>query len=627
MPKRAASILLLLIVALAVLLSLPYILEPRRDFDGDEAVTGLMALHATRGRIPVYYYGQGYMGSPEALLAGVYFLLLGPSASALKLAPFTFYLLFLLLQYQLIARYRDRSHALFTLALTAVFSPMIVLWATKARGGFTAVLFWGALGYLLFFRTMDTYLSGDRRRWRWAVLAALAAAVSFWHFALVIYYYLPVFLVIVRCTFREPEARGLFRSLGAEIGADLAWLGRRSRIWRWLAGMSAVLWAVWVIFALAALARRELVVEIAGARISSHHGLRDLFRALLAAGVALTAISLYRRGRRNFLSGLGSAAGRFFRSPPLVTALALVAVPAALLAAINWYFSLSPESGYGVVRPWDTLAGTTAPLVTVRLTFSRLIPLLLFGEGSFAGADRWLRIVGVVRVSLLSAAVVISAASVFPRLSSRLLSRSRRLEAFCLTATAGSLLILWSSGMVRDSASFRYLIPLVSWLPYLCSVMVIRIFRQSRAAGIAVGAFLFVSQAVHLLPVVERYGDLVAGREMDSVPEAIIQVLDEERVDRAWADYWLAYPVTFLSRERIIAAPFLSQDRYPPYTRAVEESGRKAYVFERNPVHQAALRELAARPGGEGRKLSFREAAGRRVVIISPPPGGGRSGR
>ena len=616
MLKRTALIPCLLL-ALAVLLSLPGVLEPRLDFDADEAVTGLMALHITRGRIPVYYYGQGYMGSPEALLAGVYFLLLGPSAAALKLAPFTFYLLFLILQYRLVAQYRDRSHALLTLALTVVFSPVVTLWATKARGGFTAVLFWGALGYLLFFRTMDTYLSGDRRKWGWALLTALAAAVSFWHLPLVVYYYLPVPVVIARCARRDPPARDLCRGLRAEIGASLAWWGGKGKIRRWCVRLAAGAWAAWVAFALASLPRGGAVITVAGMEISSHHGLRDLFRALLTAGLLFSASSAVRRGGASFLSGLGSAVRRFFRSPPLVTALLLVAVPAALLTAIDLYFFLSPESGYGAAGPLGTVAGGLGLASAARLIFGRLIPFVTSLESGF-GAGAAARISAVIRAALTAAAVLLSAASVLPRLSSRLVSPARRLEAFCLVSTAGSLLVLWASGMARDAASFRYLIPLVSWLPYLVAVMVIRIYRRLPAAGVAAGALLLLSEAIPLLPVLGNYGDLGAGQKMDSVPEAIIRVLEEEEVDRAYADYWLAYPITFLSRERIIAAPFLSQDRYPPYTREVAGSGRKAYVFEREPSHRAARRELVERFRGEGRDLSSREAGGREVMIVGP---------
>jgi hypothetical protein len=39
------------------------------NFDSDEAIIGLMARHILRGQVPIYYYGQNYLGSLDALLA------------------------------------------------------------------------------------------------------------------------------------------------------------------------------------------------------------------------------------------------------------------------------------------------------------------------------------------------------------------------------------------------------------------------------------------------------------------------------------------------------------------------------------------------------------------------------
>jgi hypothetical protein len=58
----------------------------------------------------------------------------------------------------------------------------------------------------------------------------------------------------------------------------------------------------------------------------------------------------------------------------------------------------------------------------------------------------------------------------------------------------------------------------------------------------------------------------------------LLETLEREGITRAWADYWIAFRITFLTRERIIVAPTY-QDRYPPYTGLVEQSPRSALIF------------------------------------------------
>jgi hypothetical protein len=77
----------------------------------------------------------------------------------------------------------------------------------------------------------------------------------------------------------------------------------------------------------------------------------------------------------------------------------------------------------------------------------------------------------------------------------------------------------------------------------------------------------------------------------------LIATLDRLHVDRAFADYWIAYRLAFESRERIIAVENKFDDanvrdgivepttdpfvRYWPYDRDVRESANHAFVFFR----------------------------------------------
>jgi hypothetical protein len=46
-------------------------------FNADEAIVALMARHILQGERPIFFYGQAYMGSLDAYLVALGFLLFG----------------------------------------------------------------------------------------------------------------------------------------------------------------------------------------------------------------------------------------------------------------------------------------------------------------------------------------------------------------------------------------------------------------------------------------------------------------------------------------------------------------------------------------------------------------------
>ncbi|HWC01133.1 MAG TPA: hypothetical protein VHF87_00055, partial [Methylomirabilota bacterium] len=53
----------------------------------DEATTGLLGLSVLNGELPVYFFGQPFMGALDGYLAAPVFWLLGVSARTLELVP------------------------------------------------------------------------------------------------------------------------------------------------------------------------------------------------------------------------------------------------------------------------------------------------------------------------------------------------------------------------------------------------------------------------------------------------------------------------------------------------------------------------------------------------------------
>ena len=98
--RNAFSIALLLVLGFVARWQLMYRMQ--FSIDSDEAIVGLMAKHIIEGRgIPVFYYGQHYMGSLEPLLVAAAFSIFGSSSLVLRAVPLAVSLSLILLLYLL----------------------------------------------------------------------------------------------------------------------------------------------------------------------------------------------------------------------------------------------------------------------------------------------------------------------------------------------------------------------------------------------------------------------------------------------------------------------------------------------------------------------------------------------
>lgn len=153
MKQDRAFIILTILIGL--LIRLDFLIAGNFVIDADEAIVGLMARHIVEGQpIPVFYYGQHYMGSFEPLLTSVVFALSGPSLVGLKAVPLIFSLLLIVLVYQLGFELNGKHAARFGALIAALPPATLVVWSTKARGGFIELVCIGALALLLTVRTL-----------------------------------------------------------------------------------------------------------------------------------------------------------------------------------------------------------------------------------------------------------------------------------------------------------------------------------------------------------------------------------------------------------------------------------------------------------------------------------------
>lgn len=188
--SELAYILLLIVIGFA--LRLDFILPTNSIIDADEAIVGLMARHINQGRdIPVFYYGQHYMGSLESIITAGMFKLFGESNFSLKLTPLVFSLALIPLVYLLAFQYGGRLAARFAAAVTAIPPIGLVIWSGKARGGFIEILVIGGIALYL----AGKFLNNTQRGYfntRLATLSCFVLGLGWWVNNQIIFFFVPI---------------------------------------------------------------------------------------------------------------------------------------------------------------------------------------------------------------------------------------------------------------------------------------------------------------------------------------------------------------------------------------------------------------------------------------------------
>jgi len=172
------------------------------------------------------------------------------------------------------------------------------------------------------------------------------------------------------------------------------------------------------------------------------------------------------------------------------------------------------------------------------------------------------------------------------------------------------------SVMVMDHFSMRYLAVLTLLAPFAIA-----------PAAAALGARRTLPLlAPHLLATAIAgwvgYGPFVRGalpvRETPELRDdfALEALLHARGVTYAEADYWTAYRLTFLFRERVVVVPTNpGEDRYPPYRRGLESARLHAYVYDPGRSREDPL-EAERRLLGSGDRVEKTSAGALTVWIL-----------
>lgn len=177
-------------------------------------------------------------------------------------------------------------------------------------------------------------------------------------------------------------------------------------------------------------------------------------------------------------------------------------------------------------------------------------------------------------------------------------------EGWLLIGVMGALVAGFVLTPFGADPSGRYFLPLAVPLSLFGAEAVSGLRRPRLGAALAllvVGYHLIgtVQSASKYPPAITTQFDAVTWLDKRHDP-ALIAFLSEQGERRGYTNYWVAYPLAFLSGEELIFVPALPyhldfrytprDDRYPPYREAVEEAERVAYITTNHPPLEERLR-------------------------------------
>ncbi len=192
------------IITLSVLFRTILVVFHFPEINSDEGKMGIAGIHiAFQGQLPIYNYGQDYLGVLEAYIAAPFFRLFGISEFTLRIGMLIMFALFMIVMYWLTSLLYSKRLALVTLVLLSFATSDMLVQQLRAIGGAMELILFGALMLLLAYRLAAT--AGMRRDWRYLTYVAWGwtAGIALWVHILVLPFVLCSGLLILVFCYRE----------------------------------------------------------------------------------------------------------------------------------------------------------------------------------------------------------------------------------------------------------------------------------------------------------------------------------------------------------------------------------------------------------------------------------------
>ncbi len=207
------------VLAIAALWRIVVLASGAVSFHSDEAIVGLMARHINQGQpIPVFFYGQPYMGSLDPWLVSIAFRLFGESVLSIRLVQSALYLA-LVGTTMLLALRLSASVQVAAIAglLIAIPPTVLTLYTTVSLGGYGETLVIGNLLLLVGYEIRQR----QKASWRYWLALGFVTGLGWWTNSLIVVYAIPVAILLLPGNWRR--GRMIMLALVAFIVGSLPW--------------------------------------------------------------------------------------------------------------------------------------------------------------------------------------------------------------------------------------------------------------------------------------------------------------------------------------------------------------------------------------------------------------------
>lgn len=543
---RLDALLAVALILGAMVARWPLIERGETLLHSDEAIVGLMAQDIAEGRsLPIFFYGQRYMGALEAYVIAAISCVVVEPITALRLGPALFFAALVAVQFLMLTRWFGRTGGFVGAAALLASAPMFAQWSISARGGYIEILLWGSTllwAYSEWFVPRDDGLrdaSPARLRLRRFAFGLLIGS-GLWINPSIILFVAPITL---HCLLNRPL--GLVR--GA-IGANsMSWLLDSPAALPGCALVGVVGFnCLWYVYVDGAAVRSEVLLGLLPRSVS--------IGTLVLAGLA--AFVLAQR-RYDLISR-----ARVLMNPaaPLVMGMLVGAAPALLyvVSAVVGLREMDPSLPLGLRPIWKVastfdyllngfplLFGADARPFLDLVTTGRpgvFKPLDILTDGVLGGAN-WLILGSAMTLVLAFIAAYRTELVKLLRLQASDYSPAILLLIGAIVTTALYLL----SGAAHDFNTIRYLVPLWAFVPGLLAATATS--RRFRIQAVTACVCLFAAWG---------FGQVAMHRQLGN-PHPLRPLADElvaRQIDPVVAEIFDAHLLSYLTSQQCRVAEF-----------------------------------------------------------------------
>ncbi len=525
--------------------------------NSDESTMGLMALHiAYHGELPIFFYGQGYMGTIQAYLAAALFHFFGSSFFTLRLGLIFLFALFLISMYFLTRLLYSKGLALFTLLLLSLGSTNMLYQQLFAIGGYLETLLFGSLilllaSWLALTSNFPTITPAHRSKHRLLLygIFGLLVGIALWSDLLV----LPVVMMatVLLIVFSRHELRWMafiLLLIGLFVGI-----------------FPVIFYNLTVPFQQSTLAYMRILLSSHGKTALLHQFKLGIIGTIMMGLPSATGGDLLCPVSKAYTGPISEQVG----TPTIQCAVVhgvwgvgiIVLLILAILLAVHGYrqYRKALHSGEPASFKRNRKGQFIMPTADVS-TLSEQTPQRMesHSETNLLHEKRQACICHFARLMVLGTVALI-------------------LPVYALSYPAAAMPI----------SSARYLTVILIAFPALIAPL----WNAARPSAILAKGIQIVSMAILLfitltffVGTVNTFADISPVQASEYQQEALVDNLLRIGVRHIYSDYWTCDRLIFVSNEHIICSSLGNQlqpgyDRYPPYRSIVQADPHPSYVF------------------------------------------------